>query len=722
MTKTNASIISFFIIWIVALTSECVGQEFAPAYLYGRDSYRTAQEKFTIKASDQSKKKRFLTCVSLKIVDWQPDVSAKPVFEIFPFANRICVNVTNVGWGDFDGGQLRLSQLNYANRNQTASITDALHQLGLVKSGEQKSLLFGDCSQLGFHLRSPINPRISLSEIDPEWEIVDVQNEFAHQEQLEHSTWIPSDSFRDKLKTTSGTSEGFLGSDRGFIKFVGEIEKGGKKRLIPYYGRRFQTVALSTSQMKIAELLHVNFSGGLSNDWEFHYGNLVDRSLIRGGSVMGGRRQNSRISASFGKPSNGKIVRIPLPRIEIPTNGIDFELHVHCAVPGQFKIQIQNAYVTDNENDPEPIRPPFDWIKSEKQIYEVAMPKNYRLDWNETRKTIINVSKLAPELGRAFEKAALPNQELNNKSVYSGTYSERLAKSTFWCDLLLYEAVIDEDRIELSPNLQKTSKWIIGFLDDLTVESMSQRSGGVYWRDKKGEETLFELEYPEMQIVNRSLPLLMKKSPHAAARIVTKLYELGFARQIAKAVCFESTRRVIQERYGGRLRTVLLSTAKKLKADNGWFIVSDEDVLAAALIDFPQLPEFQEKQKYNSRLLGFCSGITSNQLIKQRSQKVLDEYLSYDHETSVHHKHYHSPKCVELMQGFTACGYKDRLSAIEQVAFVAIARGDIEVLKGCIDYFEQFSTTQLNTTLLNRLKEYPNNSSIRKMATELCKK
>lgn len=742
----NHIFLPFTIIGIVLHSSCLFSQEFAEPYLYSSESFVVAHDVYSIKqaAPNNSTTNRLLTGVSIKIVDWEPDLSAKPVFEIFPFAGRICVQVTNVGWGDFDGGQLKLSQLDYSNREHISQITDEPKQLGVVKSGEQKQVLFGDCSKLGFRITTkPNNPRYSLTELsDRNWEVVNIspgildaasRRQFSTREANvsdgytsgSFSRWIPRDSYLDEFRVSSTTSRQCLEKNRGFLQqFTGQIEKTGKTHTVPYYARQFQPVDLTSLQSERAELLRANFEGGLANEWRFSYGDISihDDHGLSAGMSSG---LISKITASFGKPTNGKVVNIPVPRIPMPSNGIDFELEIHCAVPGKFKLQIQHEYTTNDQFGRETrIRPPFDWVKNEEKVYRVSLPKNYKLDWGDTQKTIGDLLKLDANLRDALVKASLPKSA--NKQLYPGTYSERLARSTLWCNLLLSRIVEDEESEQLAANLSDTHEWIIRFLDELNPNSTVKRgTRHLFWKQKNGEEVLLEFAYPEMEIIYRSLPILMKHKPEDAALLVARLYELRMPGILAKAVCFDDVAREIKEKHGSRLRNTLVRQIEKLKTPDPYRyshigIIDEEDVLAAALVDYPQWSELGlVLESNNTHLLGYCHGLTSHPQVKILAQKILNDYLSKNQPLGAEDNAF---QCQSLVSGLTVVGSRDALSAVHQVAREAMNRNDIEVLKSCINYFAQFSTSRLDQTLMNQLARFPTSYTVRKMAAELYKK
>jgi len=670
-------------------------QEIPQPYHFSFQSLKIINTSHVVKKDSGFSGSVALTGIRLRMKDWQPVLDAKPVFEIIPYGECLTVNVTNVGWGDVPASDLKLSQLDYSQHDQLASLASEEQRLSLLKPGSQKTIVFRQLENLGFRIRGrTFNPIYSNDDLIGNWS---VENTFFPKvDELERSS--STDSQLEYNRVRVNTQSQYIGKQSGFIQFSGELTSpnGDDTKLIPYYAKKLQCVDLSSQESELANLLKLGLGGAITPDWEIFYGSSQQRPQLFG---LGGRL-STNLTVKFDDPRSKQIVSVPLPAIEVTDDGFRIDLVVHCSKPGKFQLEVAEEYLV---NDSVKTTGNYHLLKGGKE-FQFDKTKNYDTNWLETRGYVNRLFESDEELLSSLRKSTLPNL------VGIGGKSDAVRQSDArkWCDLCLAEFVNDSNSEKTTVCIEQTTEWIREFLQSgwaIPPNLNSFANSDQMW-------IAFEKHAPEAEILRRVFPLIVRKNHEFGAELAVRQYKAGIPRALATAICFNSCRNELQNRHKDNIVAILSRRiVVKEKEANAPSSFNDrpliDDLFAAALVDSDRLDFILESSWIPTNAIGVASGLSSHPSIRLRIQK-LPSFNS------------------GIIEGLTAVGDKTFLPDVQQAIWKTLKspkdRGQMNKtleLLSALKYLRRFNSNKLDGELLRTLTKYQHDSRVREIAKRI---
>jgi len=627
-----------------------------------------------IRLSNRFTEDCYIESLSFHVADFVVDARPKLTYQIFPFLDTIVIQVSNVGWGRFQGGSLTIfgenDGIDVAKGPQNV-VTRKLIDLFDLDSSSRRLATIDTTTFILWRVgpnASPFRYRTT-----GKFNLAGMQRPAIPIVRGKIGT---SDAYQVDMTTNNAVlvpmNYNIEGRERAFsghTTFGGLITQTGMPtETIAYYGRRVPPVDLTNRERSLARQLNIaEFQGGLSTLWGFVFG---DRDLVaemRTRTVAATHVIGVTVDVGEGLERQ---LSAPVGAVIEPNGNIEFPLTILASKSATVKLNVECVYHYGNS-------PPRSFVLKRDLVKSVRAPRTTDLSDLSTERLLSNLRTVDAELE---ERGSILLSEFvakadERENMLSNPLSLRQIRDA------LSLASCTEDA-----QLKRLGHLVI----ELVVADHSRVDPGEF----------ATLAYQSL------FPLICAFDPKIAVDLAVRDYTLDtrtYPSLVTRSICFEATHQ--------HLRTHSTRLTELLSANQQW---NEDDIALAAVLRHPKcastiVERLQQEWADHGPLRLYVWA--SMQLNSPQLDAAIGSIVKSQTPSNRAVK-----EVVEALLEFERSGFED--DVVQVIGKIKDKGNYIESLIACLDYLQRYRSANAEQ-VLQELRIYPMRSEVRDRARSM---
>ncbi len=610
--------------------------------------------------------------IRVRMVDFEVDLTSRPIFLIQPFLNEMLVTVVELGCGDYQDGQLqlhnseRLDEL-FGTNTQTQAIGAMTSRFD---SAPSKNLFFSIPSEPKFGFIP--HRAFKFTDMEPPRLAPGPQS----RRNIHKSRPEPLDIYHRYGNLPHRESDDYdakyweLGKKGSAIAFSGLVDG----QVFRYYP--FALPAVETSPA-VSELLRgqTELGGAMYTDFELIFGDVLPLKEAAGAGTHAG------VSIELSQKRDGEWLDVPVPlQILPPKSSCQLTLQFVTKTSKRFRIEVQpvskfnqpKAIATRLKSQVVPAagKPKFECVTPRPLLFNYSTTQAFVKELNDSRRNYHSAAKDAIEIG-LIDPAQLD-------------FATRSSQSRQFAQALLLMDICYPKSAELQNGLSKLAVWL---------DALIEKHGNEPKKPK--------LSMAEEPLVSMAWPLLCNNASERAANIVVKAYGKRDTSLVTVALMIPETRTLLTGNYAPGLHECLHRNLSAQPQE-----ISAEEATIATSVNFRNWEKIK-LDMLDDTVLAVAAGAAGNKLIDKEVRRRINTTLPNSNIFAL---------LVELSTNKAWQFSEDVCIKCEPL----LASSDhVELVEAYTNYLSQVPRPQQSSrwsSTMNQLKKYPFSDTVRAAA------